>query len=96
MINGLDPVQFPPVALIDLDDTVFKHPETFIEGAVERLRELQKTHRLYYFSCGLNQTRHERLQAEGIRFEGAIPKPLACQYVIFDDRLDLPLCSTKL
>ena len=96
IVNGLDATQFPPIAFIDLDDVVFKHPETFIEGVPDRLIELAKTYRLVLFSSGISEGRLQKLKDAGVPVHGWIAKPLACSYIWIDDRLQPGLCAKEL
>lgn len=97
LVNGLDPVAFPPVLLLDLDDVVFEGaPLNVIPGAIERVLKLQNEGwRVWLFSCGVSQERVALLRSAGLNIYGAIPKPLACRYAVLDDRLDLAISNTS-
>lgn len=88
LVNGLDPKQFPPAVLVDFDGVVFEEGTNEMICNVDNILRRMKEGgmRLYIFSCGASPERIAMLERLGVTFDGVIPKPLACEYHLIDDR----------
>lgn len=85
------------MAFIDFDGVIV-HDSThdLIPGAAEALRKIAQTHRIYLFTSRRPELFEPALSQAGVAICGFIPKPLACNYLYVDDRLQVGACATSL
>lgn len=78
------------VALLDLDGVVFPNgSDEMLPNAKEGILKLAEDgYDIYLFSCGANKCRVAQLTSF-VRIHGAIAKPLADEYLIVDDKINL-------
>ena len=86
------------IYFVDLDKVVVYPgwPPKLIPGALEKLQTLSQDGRIWFFSCwALGEEQLAFLKTLGIPF-GFLPKPLADEYIVIDDKLNTQLSRTSL
>jgi predicted HAD superfamily phosphohydrolase YqeG len=75
--------------LIDVDHTMVKGGTTeFLPGVKERLKKIAQQGDIWLFtSCPMGPVLQTIIKEMGVPVAGYIPKPLADEYVIFDDKV---------
>lgn len=97
MINGANPDMLPPIAFVDFDGVIV-HDSThdLIPGAAEAMRKLARTHRIILFTSRRPELFEPALSQVGVKIHGHIAKPMACNYLYVDDRLQVENCANSL
>lgn len=86
------------IYLVDLDGVVVRPgwPPELMPGAPEKLRAMSRDGEVWFFSCwALGPEQIAFLKTLGIPY-GFIPKPLADEYIMIDDKLNCQLSRIAL
>lgn len=87
------------VLFLDLDDTVVKQGtrEELRPGIFDLVRERTETQDVYFFSCwAFNASDLDWLNEQFPGAKGFIQKPLADEYRLIDDKLDITQSGQEL
>ena len=86
------------IYFVDLDGTIVYPgwPPKLMPGVLEKLQSMSQDGEVWFFSCwAFGEEQIAFLRTLGIPF-GILPKPLADEYVVVDDKLNLQLCRKTL